>query len=80
MRWLVEFYHERRGILARYAVEAPLPVTAVGLGRRALLAEHPPTRGTHRPSLFGQAQRTEGQDPGGWVLYRIGEDRSSGSR
>lgn len=23
MTWLMEFYHERRGILARYSVEAP---------------------------------------------------------
>ena len=29
MRWLVEFYNERRGILARYGVEASLPAAAV---------------------------------------------------
>ena len=79
MRWLVEFYHERRRILARYAVEAPRPVAAVSLGRSALLAEYPPTPTKKRPSLFEQAQRIEGQDPGGWILYRIGEDRGSES-
>jgi hypothetical protein len=80
MRWLMEFYHERRRILARYAVEAPLPDAAVLLGRSALLAEYPPTA---QPkgwlSLFKQAQRIEGQDPSGWILYRIGEDNGSGS-
>jgi hypothetical protein len=30
MRWLVEFYNERRGILARYGIEAPLPAAADG--------------------------------------------------
>jgi hypothetical protein len=80
MRWLMEFYHERRGILARYAVEAPLPAAAVLLGRSALLAEYPSTtQPKGRPSLFKQAQRVEGQDPGGWILYRIGEDSGSGS-
>lgn len=70
----MEFYHERRGILARYSIEAPLPAAAVLLGRRALLAEYPltPTRGW--PSLFKRAQCVEGQDPSGWVLYRIGKD------
>jgi hypothetical protein len=71
MRWLMEFYHERRGILARYGIEAPLPGAAVVLGRRALLAEHPPIPTRGRPSLFKQAQGVEGQDPSGWILYRI---------
>jgi hypothetical protein len=35
MRWLVEFHNERRGILARYGVEAPLPAAAILLGRNA---------------------------------------------
>ena len=63
MKWLIEFYHERRGILARYVIESPLPEAAVSLGRSALLEEYPsmPTRG--RLSLFKQAQRVEGQDP-----------------
>jgi hypothetical protein len=79
MRWLMEFYHERRRILARYAIEAPRPEAAVLLGRRALLAEYPPTtppRG--RLSLFKRAQRIEGQDASGWILYRIGGDGGSG--
>jgi hypothetical protein len=25
MKWLLEFYHERRGLLARYDIEAALP-------------------------------------------------------
>jgi hypothetical protein len=80
MKWLMEFYHERRGILARYAVEAPLPEAAVLLGRSALLAEYPPpTQPKGRLSLFKQAQRVEGQDPSGWILYRIGGDGGSGS-
>jgi hypothetical protein len=32
MKWLVEFYHERRGMLARYDIEAALLAEA----------EHPP--------------------------------------
>jgi hypothetical protein len=80
MRWQMEFYHERRGILARYAVEAPLPEAAVVLGRRALFAEYPPTtRPKGRLSLFKQAQGIEGQDPSGWILYRIGGEGGSGS-
>jgi hypothetical protein len=71
MKWLMEFYHEGRGILARYDLEAPLPAAAVLLGRRALLAEYPPTPTRGWPSLFRQARRVEGQDPSGWLLYRI---------
>lgn len=79
MRWVTEFYHERRRILARYTVEASLPAVAVSLGRRALLAEYPAAPAKGRRSLFEQAQRIEGQDPGGWILYRIGEDHGSAS-
>jgi hypothetical protein len=75
----MEFYHERRGILARYGIEAPLPAAAVQLGWRALLAEYPPTPTRGRPSLFKQAQLTEGQDPSGWVPYRIVKDDGPGS-
>ncbi len=32
MEWLLEFYHERRGLLARYDIEAALPAEAVLLG------------------------------------------------
>jgi len=79
MKWLMEFYHERRAILARYAIDAPLPAAAVRLGRSALLAEYPsaPTRG--RPGSFREAQRVEGQDPSGWVLYRIVKAGDPGS-
>ncbi len=69
MTWSVEFYNERRGLLARYSVEAALPPAAVVLGRRALLAAYPSTEGSGSRSLFQQA-RAEAND-GGWVLYRI---------
>jgi hypothetical protein len=71
VKWRLEFYHERRGILARYGIEAPLPAAAVELGRRALLAEHPSPPPARRMSLFKQAQLTEGQNADGWILYRI---------
>jgi hypothetical protein len=74
MRWRLEFYNERRGILARYAVEAPLPAAAVLLGRNAVLAEHPPAPARGRLSLFARAERIGGQDASGWVLYRIVKD------
>ena len=74
MKWLMEFYNERRGILARYGTEAPLPAAAVLLGRKAVLAEYPSTPRRSRLSLFEQAERVGGQDASGWVLYRIVKD------
>ena len=74
MKWLMQFYNERRGILARYSIEAPLPAEAESLGWKAMLAEYPPTPRRSRLSLFEQAQRIGGQDVSGWVLYRIGRD------
>jgi hypothetical protein len=71
MKWLMEFYHERRRILARYDIEAPLPAEAVLVGRREVLLEYPPTPPTSRLSLFKRAERIGGQDVSGWVLYRI---------
>ena len=71
MTWRMEFYHERRGIMACYTIEALLPPAAVVLGWKALLAEHLPGRARVRPSLFARAQRLGGQDESGWVLYRI---------
>ena len=44
MKWRMQFYNERRGILARYNIDAPLPAEAVQLGWKAVLAEHPPIR------------------------------------
>ena len=79
MTWHMEFYHERRGIMACYAIEAPLPPAAVLLGWKALLAEHLPQRARGRPSLFARAQRLGGQDESGWVLYRIVKDDGQGS-
>ena len=79
MKWHMEFYHERRGILARYGIEAPLPAAAVVLGRAALLAEHPSPPPARRVSLFKQAQLVEGQNADGWILYRIVRDVGRGS-
>ena len=71
MRWLMEFYNERRGILARYGIEAPLPAAAALLGLKAVLAEYPSPPRKGRLSLFERAERIGGQDASGWVLYRI---------
>ena len=71
MKWRMEFYNERRGIMAHYSVEALLSADAVRLGWKAVLAEHPPTGRGSRPTSFEQAQRIGGQDASGWVLYRI---------
>lgn len=79
MRWLLEFYHERRGILARYGIEAPLPAAAVLLGRRAVLAEYPSPPRKGRLNLFERAERVGGQDASGWVLYRIVKENAHGS-
>jgi hypothetical protein len=79
MRWLMEFYNERRGILARYAIEAPLPAAAVALGRKAVVAEYPSPPRRRRLSLFERAERVGGQDASGWVLYRIVKDNGQGS-
>lgn len=70
MMWSLQFYNERRGLLARYGVEAALPAEAVVLARRALIAEYPadPTA-ARRTSLYHQAQT--GSHDSGWVLYRI---------
>jgi hypothetical protein len=74
MKWLMQFYNERRGILARYGVDAPLPADAVLLGWKAVLAEYPSTPRRSRLSLFERAERIGGQDASGWVLYRIVRD------
>ena len=71
MIWSVQFYNERRGLLARYRVQAALPPAAVVLARRALDAAYPraaapPPRG----SLYQETRADRGD--GGWVLYRIG--------
>jgi len=79
MRWLMEFYNERRGILARYAIEAPSPAAAVLLGRKAVLAEYPSAPRRRRLSLFERAEGVGGQDASGWVLYRIVKDNGEGS-
>jgi hypothetical protein len=79
MRWRMEFYNERRGILARYGIEAPLPAAAVRLGWNAVLAEYPSTPRRSRLSLFERAKRVGGQDASGWVLYRIAKDHGPGS-
>lgn len=79
MRWLMEFHNENRGVLARYAVEAPLPAAAVLLGRSAVLAEYPSRPRKGRLSLFERAERAGGRDASGWVLYRIVRENASAS-
>ena len=79
MTWQMEFYNERRGILARYGFEAASAAAAVLLGRKTLLTQYPPARTRRRPSLFERAQRAGGQDANGWVLYRIVRDTLQGS-
>jgi hypothetical protein len=74
MKWRMQFYNSRRGILAPYSVEATLPAEAVLLGWKAVLAEHPSTPRRSRLSLFERAERIGGQDASGWVLYRLGKD------
>ena len=76
MKWQMQFYNERRGILAHYDIEAPLPAEAVQLGWKAVLREHPLTRRRSRLSLFEQAECIGGQDASGWVLYRIANDNA----
>jgi hypothetical protein len=80
MKWLLEFYNQRRGILAHYSVEAPLPAAAARLGRDTLLAEHPAKPRRTRPGLFEQAERAGGQDLSGWVLYRIAQEDTPESK
>lgn len=75
----MEFYNERRGILARYGIEAPLAAAAVPLGRDAVLAEYPSPPKKGRLSLVERAERVGGQDATGWVLYRIVKENAQGS-
>jgi hypothetical protein len=77
MIWSLQFYNERRGLLASYRVEAALPPAAVVLGRRALFAAYPPAAAPRPPASLYQQARTDRND-GGWVLYRIASvDESS---
>ena len=77
MRRLMEFYNERRGIVARYGIEAPLPAAAVRLGRDAVLTEYPSARVRGPLGMVDRAERAGGQDGSGWVLYRIVKDTAS---
>jgi hypothetical protein len=79
MKWRVEFYHERQGILARYGVGAPSPAAAMLAGREAVLAEHPAALARGRLSLLQRAERAGGHDGSGWVLYRIARDSPNGA-
>ena len=77
MIWSVQFYNERRGVMARYSVEAALPPDAVLLGGRALMADYPRSKAAATPrSLYQQARADP--DDGGWVLYRIASVGESG--
>jgi hypothetical protein len=73
----MEFYHERRRILARCTIEAPSPAAAVVAGRTAVLAEHPSPPARGRRSLLARAERAEGNDDSGWVVYRIVQDNGT---
>jgi hypothetical protein len=75
--WRFVVYSERRRVLARYAAEAGTAANAFGLGREALLTQHPPTAARRPTSLFEQAQRVGGHETDGWVLYRIGHDEQT---
>jgi hypothetical protein len=68
VRWRLEFYSERRRILAHCRVEALTPSTALVLGRRSVLEQYPPGP---IQSLFEHAQRLASPGTDGWVLYRI---------
>jgi hypothetical protein len=76
MKWVVDFYNQRRAIVARYEVDAMSAAAAVVLGRQAMLVQYPPAPARGRPSLFERAERIGGQDGTGWIVYRIG--RSDG--
>lgn len=80
MKWRMQFYNARRGVLARYDVDAPLPAGAVQLGWKAVLAEHPSTPRGRRLTLFERAERIGGQDASGWVLYRIAKHQERESQ
>jgi hypothetical protein len=77
VRWLLEFYNERRGLLRRYSIEAPAPAAAATLGRQAVFAEDRATPRARRRNLLDLAERAGGHDASGWVLYRIVQDKRS---
>ena len=70
----MQFYGERRGILAGYSVEAASSAAAVVLGREALLAEYPATPRRRPLTLMERAERFGDRGTAGWVLYRIARD------
>jgi hypothetical protein len=74
MKWIVDFYHQRRARVAQYHVEAPSPAAAFVVGREALFTEYPPAPRAGRPTLFERAERLGGQDGSGWIPYRIVKD------
>jgi hypothetical protein len=62
VKWRTRFHNEKRGIPARYNIDAPLSADAVRLDWKAVLGDHPPTPRRGRPSLFEQtAERIGGQ-------------------
>jgi hypothetical protein len=71
MKWIVDFYHQRRAIVARYEVDAPSAATAVVLGRRAVLSQYSPPAARRDPGLFERAERIGGREGMGWVVCRI---------
>src|SRR6266849_1004711 len=59
-KWRVEFYNERRGILARYDIEASSPEMAIRAGRHAALAEHPSPPAHWRRWMLGESRMPAG--------------------
>ena len=74
MKWRMDFYHQSRGILARYSIEAPLPAAALELGWSALAADYPLVAARVRSRARLRTDRAGGRDGGGWQLHRIGHD------
>jgi hypothetical protein len=71
MKWVIDFYNQRRAIVARYDVDAPTAAAAVVLGRQAMLLQYPRVPRQGRLTLFERAERIGGQDDTGWIVYRI---------
>ena len=80
MRWRMEFYHERRGVLACYEIWAGAPGRRPSSSRWGALLRGASfaAAGTAREP-FEQDQFVQGRNPDGWILYRIVRDDSRAS-
>lgn len=77
--WLLDFHHERRGTVVRYAVGGLSPADAVRRGWAVLRAEHPATAPVVARTLFQRARRSGGRHASGWVLHRLVRNGGSGA-